>query len=464
MIHSIRWRIGLSVFLVIAALHVCFSVLLLTHMHRSQRDEIDDHLLEQVAQVLAVLGSSELEERVRAEEAQNNKWNESFFEVRDAEGHVIVASANVPKAGLGIPDQTKALSWRHRREPMPAVQVWERVHPTSRKGHIRIRVADAAKGDYRIRVAQTLKRKQKTYWKLREQLVWSLAVVALLGSAGAWWVARRSLAPIQAITDEAQHLGGSSEGELPRTGSGDELDRLAQVLNQMLGRIRTEMHRVRRMSADAAHALRTPLAGIRGTLELHLRKLRPNDAEELLPALEGIDETVQFVNRLLLLDRLEGTSAFDRSRWRDLQLDVLVHDLVETMAIVAQDRQLDLKSQTEPLTVYGDATQLRNAILNLIDNALRHTPEGGRIEVTVQRADDLAVVAVHDSGPGLRPDQVERAFERFYSDREDGVVGGLGLTIARAIAQAHGGSLGVHPEHPSRFELRLPLSSLRVID
>jgi two-component system sensor histidine kinase TctE len=134
------------------------------------------------------------------------------------------------------------------------------------------------------------------------------------------------------------------------------------------------------------------------------------------------------------------------------------------MGIVAHDRHLDLKSQIEPLTVYGDATQLRNAILNLIDNALRHAPEGGRVDVSVQRVGELALVAVQDSGPGLRPEQIEHAFERFHSEREDGVVGGLGLPIARAVAQAHGGSLEVSPETPSRFELRLPLSSLRVIE
>ncbi len=463
MIQSIRWRIGLYVFVVIGALHVGFSALILTHIHRTNRAEIDDHLLEELAQTLSLVGSPDLETFVRSEEAQNNKWNEAFFEVRDASGQVVIASRNVPAGGFGEVTEPQRLGWRHRREPMPPVQVWERVHPASKKGHVRIRIAEARKGDYTVRLGLTLKRKQKAYWRFREQLLSSLVIVGLLASACAWWVARRSLAPIQAITNQAQLLGGTSEGVLPRTGSGDELDRLAQVLNQMLDRIRTEMQRVRRMSADAAHALRTPLAGIRGTLELHLRRVKPGEAEELLPALEGLDETVQFVNRLLLLERLEGTAP-DRTRWRDLKLDALVHDLVDAMAIVAQDRHLDLKSQTEPLTVFGDATQLRNAILNLIDNALRHTPQGGRVDVSVQRVGDFAQVAVQDSGPGLRPEQVERAFERYHSDREDGVVGGLGLPIARAVAQAHGGSLDVNREVLSRFELRLPLSSLRVIE
>jgi signal transduction histidine kinase len=461
-IHSIRWRIGVSVFIVVATLHVVFSLLVLRHVERTLGDEIDDELLEELAQVIGLLGTRDLQDLVRAEEAQNNKWSELFFEVRDADGRVVVASDNVPSAGFGEASKREPLRWRHRRGPMPAVHVWDRVHPASRKRHTRLRVAETATNGFEIRVAHTLKRSQKTYWRLREQLAWSLLAVALVGAAGAWWVARRSLAPIQAITQQARRLGGSSEGALPRTGSGDELDRLAEVLNQMLERLRVEMRRVRRMSADAAHALRTPLAGMRGTIELHLRKLPKEQAEDLLPALESLDETVQFVNRLLLLERLEGAEP-DRRSWCDLRIDSLAHQIVDAMGIVAHDRGIDLKCEGEPLTVYGDPTQLRHAILGLVDNALRHTPAGGRVTVSVHKLGELAAVTVQDTGPGLRPEQLERVFERFYSEREDGVVGGLGLPIARAIAQVHGGALGVTSEAGARFEVRLPLSSLRVL-
>jgi len=456
---NIRWRIGLSVFLLVAALQIALSTYVLARVQESQLAGIDDDLFEELVEMAALASIPELAAYADAETRQNTKWDEDFFEVVDAAtGARLVASANVPAEGFGEPVDSAVLEPRWGRPlPLRDVRVWELTHPGSRKRHTRLRLASVVVNGRRIVTAESMKVVQKSYWALREQLSWGLVVVALLGSAGAWWVARRSLAPIHAITERARRLGAAAVGSLPRTGNQDELDRLAEVLNEMLERIRAEVQRVQRVGADAAHALRTPLAAIRGTLEVHMQLSGPEQVLSLAPALEVVDETIALVNQLLLLARLES-NPHPLAELQLLRLDVMARDVVEALAVVAEDREIALAAQVDPAEVRGDAHQLRNALVNLIDNALRHTPAGGRIQVSVRSAGPCAELAIEDTGRGLRPDQLERVFERFYSDQDGQVGSGLGLAIARAVAEAHGGTLTASSPAGARFELRLPLA------
>jgi signal transduction histidine kinase len=457
---SIRWRIGLSVFAMVATLHVAISAYVLERFWDTELREVDDDLAADLLALSRLGDDAERAMYVRAETVHDSKWDEEFFQIHDAAGARVVASANVPIEGLGPALGSEELDARRRGAALPRVQVWERPHPNSRKGHVRLRVAEASIDGARVVVANTLKARQKAYWQLREQLVWGLGAVAILVAAAAWWVTRRSLLPIHAIIERARELGAAPAGSLPRSGSGDELDRLAEVLNGMLGRIRAEVQRVRRLSADAAHALRTPLAAVRGTLEVHVQGRRPEEVRDLLPALEVLDETTGLVNRLLLLERLQSSGP-DPARMRDLRLDVLAREVVDGLALVAHDRKIELECRAQPARVHGDPGQLREALFNLLDNALRHTPEGGRVEVAVETSPREAMLVVEDSGPGLRPDQLERVFERFYSEQPGGRGSGLGLSIARAIAESHGGTLRASSPRGARFELRLSRAETR---
>jgi signal transduction histidine kinase len=456
-IPSIRWRIGLSVFLVVACFQVIVSIYALSRVRASQLQSIDDDLGEELAELAPLVERRADLEALRAyvhtETENNTKWDEDFFEIRDAAGRRLVASPGVPPQGLRLTGDAKPLRTRGETIQLAGAQVDELRHPHSRSGHTRIRVARVEIRGHELLVAESLKATQKALWSLREQLAWGLLVVSLIGAVVAWWVARRSLAPVQLMADHARRLGASPEGTLPRTGSGDELDRLAGVLNEMLERIRAEVQRVRRVTADAAHTLRTPLTTIRGTIELQLRSGKPQ-AEDLVPALEVLDESVGLLNRMLQLERLESGEAIPARV--ELRLDQLAREVCEAVAIAAEERGVELAFSGAPVAVHGDGYQLRNAILNLLDNALRHTPRGGRIDVSVQVTEAGARLRIEDSGPGVPPDKLERVFERFYSEREDGAVGGLGLPIARAIARTHGGSLTASSPKGARFDLELP--------
>jgi len=460
---NIRWRIGGSVFLLVALLHAGLSWYWLNELHKAQREQIDDDLFEELVEAEELLESSDWDRRrfVQAETSANTKWDEDFFAFYGPSGEVLAQSSNVPEPdGLGTaPNDAEVLQAQLRDDPMEGTAlVWERVHPRSRKGHIRIRIAELKVNGYRVVAAESLKATQKSYWALREKLAGGLVIIAALGAAGAWLVTRRSLAPIQAIAERASQLGGEETGLLPRTGSGDELDRLAEVLNVMVERIRGEVARVRRVSADVAHTLRTPLTVLRGTIELNLRTgTSAQRTGSLESALEIVDDLSNRISQLLLLQNLESAGLHE-SRITHLDLGALAKDLVETLQVVADERQIKLLCRARSAPVRGDEAQLRQAITNLIDNALRHTPRHGWIDVSIgiERSDVRLVVL--DSGPGLRTDQLERVFERFYTERIE-ASGGLGLAIARAIAVAHGGSLDASSPDGARFELRLPRAS-----
>ncbi|HXX46993.1 MAG TPA: ATP-binding protein, partial [Myxococcota bacterium] len=298
---------------------------------------------------------------------------------------------------------------------------------------------------------------RRRYASLRKNLATSLVLIALLGGGAAYLVAARALVPVARIAAQARALGALPDGTLPRTGSGDEIDRLAAVLNDLLTRVRGEVLRVRRLTADAAHALRTPLTAMRGHLEL-IASTERGASEPLGTAIEQVDELTRFVNRLLLLEKLESGQAESLAREK-FDLLAKTRPLVEHLQVVAEERGVSLECRGETVEVEADPSQIHQAILNLLDNALRHTPRGGKVAVDVREQDGAAELAVSDSGRGLAADQLERVFERFYSTRAgDGAGTGLGLPIARAIARSFGGDVSATSPGGARFVLRLPLA------
>jgi heavy metal sensor kinase len=246
-------------------------------------------------------------------------------------------------------------------------------------------------------------------------------------------------------------------------GTGDELDRLAETLNGMLARLENAFGGMRRFSADAAHELRTPLTALKGTLEVALRSDR-SGAEyrtALASALEEVERLVRLAEDLLLLSRSTAGPESPRAR---VELESLVLDVADVGARLAKDRSVTVRvGSVAPVAVLGDAGSLRRALLNLVENGVKYTPAGGRVEVSVAAAAGEAVIAVEDTGPGIDPRDAGRIFEPFVRldaarDRESGG-SGLGLAIARSIVVAHRGTLDV--ERPaaggSRFTIRLPL-------
>jgi heavy metal sensor kinase len=291
-------------------------------------------------------------------------------------------------------------------------------------------------------------------------------LLVFLAVAGGYWLMRRSLQPVDEITERAEGITSTNLSErLPVIRTGDELERLSAALNRMITRLDEAFQHVNRFSADASHELRTPLTILQLELEgiAHNHALSPALAEQIGSALEETHCMSRIVESLLTISRLDaGEAKLDRS---PLNLAALVESTAGEMKILAQEKSLALRTLAEgAVWVEGDRTRLQRVVVNLIDNAIKYTHEGGAIEVRVRKEQSTAILEVADDGPGIPAYAIPHVFERFYRvdkarSRASGGAG-LGLSIAKAICTAHGGEIHVSSEEGrgSCFRAELPLN------
>lgn len=306
---------------------------------------------------------------------------------------------------------------------------------------------------------------------MREELG-QLAILLLLGlplgvagaGAGGYFLARKALLPIERMARRAQTITAARLSDrLPVDNPDDELGRLALVFNDTLGRLESSFGQMRQFTADVSHALRTPLTAIRTVGEVSLRG--PRDAETyravIGSTLEEVDRLTTLVDRLLAMARAEATST-TLSR-QPVDLSELVEEVATELRAFAEEKQqvLTVVAHGRPLGVV-DRVILRESVVNLVDNAIKYTPEGGQVELRLWDRAAAAVVEVSDTGPGI-PDHAQgRIFERFFRGgaalrARDAGGTGLGLSIAKWAVEAHGGELQVRStSRGTTFRITLP--------
>jgi heavy metal sensor kinase len=322
-----------------------------------------------------------------------------------------------------------------------------------------------------LQVGMSLERLHETRQHFLLIMAGVLPFALLLAGGGGWLFARRALAPVDRMIAAAQRISAAHFGErLEETGSGDELDRLATTLNAMLERLDDAFRQIRQFSADASHELQTPVTILKGELEVALRMPRSPEAYQhhLQSALEEVERIAALVDGLLLLARADaGVLRMDR---QPVDLVQLITEVMEQTRILAAARRLTCEpGALEPVTIQGDYERLRRLLLNLVDNGIKYTPDGGHVTISLHRCGTWAVLQVSDTGIGLCQAEQERVFQRFYrthTARAQGQAGaGLGLCIAQSIAEAHGGHIALDssPGRGSVFSVNLPLQ-LRTAD
>jgi heavy metal sensor kinase len=301
---------------------------------------------------------------------------------------------------------------------------------------------------------------------VRWLLLWSAPAVLLLASLGGIWISRRALAPVDEITLAARSIGIQSlSRRLDVPSTGDELQRLSETWNEMLARLEAAVKRLSQFTADASHELRTPVALIRTTAELTLRRERSPETyrEALRQVVLESERTSRLVDDLLLLARADaGLPSLALER---MELTPLVRDVCQQGQVLAESRQLQISTVApeEPVFVEANDPALRRMLLLLLDNAMKYTPVGGRIVLSVDRDPGGATVAVRDTGIGIPETALPHVFERFYrvdeSRNRDAGGTGLGLSIAKWIAERHHASLEAESVvgEGSVFRIRFPL-------
>ena len=301
---------------------------------------------------------------------------------------------------------------------------------------------------------------------LLQRVLWLLLpITTLIAVLAAWWMARKALRPLQDLENEAHAISiNQLHRRLRQRGTHDELDALAATFNQVFARLEDAVHRMKQFAATMSHELRTPLTVLQGEAEVAL--LQPDMPEScrlvLGSQLEEFRKLKRLVNSLLTLARAEaGEITLNK---RDFDLAQLALTLCDQMEPVAKARGVPLRADCPaPIITCGDVGWLERVILNLLDNAIKFTPSGGAVQVTVRTAGTLAILEVSDTGIGIAEQTLPHVFDPFYqagnSEPKHAEGAGLGLALAKWVIEAHGGAIQAASRlgKGSVFTVTLPL-------
>jgi len=291
-------------------------------------------------------------------------------------------------------------------------------------------------------------------------------VCLLLAGAGSWILSAFALAPLIRLAGAARDIDVRTlERRLPMRGVDDELEDVTRAFNEALERLDHAVGEMRQFSAALAHELRTPLTALRGEIELALGRLGLADAnrDHLASQIEEIDRLKRLIEHILTLARAEAGQI--PLSFAPLDVGELAVALVEQLEPVAQARGIALTSERAPgALVQGDGEWLRRLLINLLDNALKFTGDGGRVHVRVAPSGDRVTIAVQDTGVGISAADRPHVFERFFRadpSRTSSIEGaGLGLSLVQWIVERHGGSIGVESQvgTGTTFLVNLPMA------
>ena len=280
-------------------------------------------------------------------------------------------------------------------------------------------------------------------------VVWCGVPAALLGLIGGWWLMRKALAPVTALTEAAERIHEHNlQKQLPRTFSGDELDRLTEVFNAMTTRLDNSFQRIREFTLHASHELKTPLTVLHGQLETALRDETciPEQRELMFSQLEEVQRLTRIVDGLTLLAKADsGQIVLSKT---PVRFDELVREAYADALVLAQPQQIRVTlNKLDKATVLGDRDRLRQLLLNLTDNAIKYNQPGGQVTFDLCTEEKYAQLVIANAGAGIAPELLPRVFDPFFrgdTAHNSGTEGcGLGLSIARWIVTAHGGDIRI---------------------
>jgi two-component system sensor histidine kinase TctE len=324
--------------------------------------------------------------------------------------------------------------------------------------------AGAADSTLRVQIARSSAPRELLARRMLLGNALPLSLLVALMSAVVWTGIRRGLRPLAELQAQVQGRRADALAPIELQAAPPEVRDLAGAVNELLGQVQHSLATQRRFISDAAHQLRTPLAGLKSQTELALEALGPQADAALRQRLQRVHESAvrsaRLVSQLLVLARAEpeAASAQDRAPVDCARLvQEVTAEWVPRALAAGCDLGVDIADDAQGLHVHGVALLLREALANLVDNAVRYAGPRAAITVRLAREGDAAVISVEDNGPGLAPGMQERAFERFVRGAPNGEGCGLGLAIVREIAERHGGSAVLLPAPPQGCVSRLTL-------
>jgi heavy metal sensor kinase len=463
MLDSVRVRLTFWYTTVLALVLILVAAVTYFIYSRNSRQRTDSDLVELSDAFITTL-QAELKDQQGPESLKTagieaifeHRFRDHVYIVLDSSGKPVVSSWDLPAAA--------PLDRFTPEQALEEIASPRRVQQSSRPGSMFISLRGGRDG-YRgfsrkisldeqlctVIALQSLHAREEMLEDIRATFAWTIPLALLLASAGGYFLARKSLAPVVAMSSQAGRIGAANLHErLAVQNERDELGHLAKSFNSLLDRLGESFERQRRFMADASHELRTPIAILRGEAEVALSQ-QARSLEEYRESLRVLHHEAERLTHIV--EDLFTLTRADAGQYplqpRDFYLEELVGECVHSARTLALAKKISLNfEEASESPIRADESLLRRMILNLLDNAIKYTPEGGRVTVTCRRTADEYVLSITDTGGGIPADLQPRIFERFFRadkarsrSENDGGGAGLGLSISRWIAEAHHGRL-----------------------
>ena len=446
---------GIFTVLIFAAFYVFYQATISKISARTD-NEIGEELKE-CSLILESKGTEALNDLIN-DEVKSSGIDDIYFRLLTTEGEEILSSELGPWKELGI----DSIILKNLTKNAP---VFQTIKLPTRKHKVRVIYGIVAPGKV-LQIGHSLEDDERIFQDLGMLFSILIPIFIVLTSFGGWFMAKRSLASVEQVTQTAMAIAdGAMEKRVPLTGRGDEIDRLSGIFNNMLERIQSLIAEMKEVTDNIAHDLRSPITRIRGLAEVTLISEKNLEEYQRMAGstVEECDRLLGMINMMLEISETEAGSA--TLNISEVNVSDLIEEACDLYQPLAEERDIHVEvSIPKQQHLFGDKGKLQRVLANLLDNAIKYTPPGGKIIVSSAEVDKKIMLSVHDTGIGISQDETSRIFERFYrTDKSRSVPGaGLGLSLVQAIVRSHGGEIKVSsfPGTGSTFTVSLPLNTI----
>ncbi len=464
---GLRFRLTLSFVLFFALILTGTGLFFRGVLNRVQNDQVADILDEELAAVRGYLSFEKSASGVvpvwnydkdEAEEVTIVERLRRVLLIADAGGRVLEVSEGYAALGIDMPEQIRAAA----NNNLPRITIRETADGVPYM--VRFGVILDERRTFYVAIGRSLSENRVVLARFTQLYFAMLPLLILACGLLGWFVSSRALTPVHDLARRTEEISSTNLGlRIPTRNAGDELDDLIATFNKMVERLEQSFNQTRQFSTDVSHELRTPLTVIRGQLEVALMTATEEShyREAISKALEDVERLSSTVRALLHLSQAEsGQLTLQRS---ELDLGRLVRDVVEQYTILGEAAQISMSAEApDNCFIRGDRMQMERLLTNLISNALKYTPAGGRVTISVAKRGTRIELIVADTGQGIPAEALPHIFDRFYrvptaqAEPERGL--GLGLSFVAWIVRAHEGVIDVRSEvgKGSRFRVEFP--------